>query len=568
MTKEREIILGLTSAIHDTSAALVIDGRIIVASEEERFSREKHSGKFPINAINFCLKQAAIVDINEIDEIAIGMDWMERAKARFELRFNKDCPKLSKQALKQSMADVQRAIDVEEILRKQFNYKGKINFYDHYDCHASACYFPSPFNNAAILILDGAGERASARIYHAKENKLEKIFQLDYPNSIGRFYGWVTNYLGFCIDSDEGKVMGLSSYGDESLVEKMREVVEIKNDGTYKLNLNFFAFVNDNTKGFSDKFIELFGPGREKDQEITQHHKNIAKAAQVILEEAMLNMAKLAKQLTAEENLCLGGGVALNSVANGKIVESKLFKDIYVYPASGDNGTGLGAALYRYHLHLDKKIFYKENQSPYTGYESMEKEILNAIKKYKLSYEKSNDIAKEIANLLANENKIIGHFSGKAEFGPRALGNRSILADPRNAENKDLVNKKIKFREGFRPFAPAVLEECADDYFDMHEVKSPYMILAFEARKDKKALIPAVVHVDGTARVQTINREQNERYWGIINEFYKITGVPVILNTSFNRAGEPIVNTPEEAIETFLGSALDVLVLGDYVIKK
>lgn len=560
------IILGLTTAIHDSSVAIVKDGKIIAASEEERFNREKHSGKFPINAIRFCLEKASI-DINKINEVVVGMKWLERAKARFELRASKKFPELTKKAAKQAQADINRSKEVGIIFKEKFGYKSKITFLDHYDCHASACYFPSSFNRAAILILDGAGEKASARIYSAQGTKLKTLLQIDYPNSAGRFYGWITDYLGFKIDSDEGKVMGLAPYGDSSLVKKMRKVLKVKSDGTYDLDLSYFGFVQDNEKGVSDKFIKIFGPPRKKDEKITDRHKNIAKAAQVVLEEAAFSMANLAKKITKEKNLCLGGGVALNSVANGKIAASGLFKDIYIYPDSGDGGTSVGAAFYSYYSKQKKKVFYKENQSPFVGYGAKESEILDALRRHKLKYIKPENIYKETAKYIS-ENKIVGWFSGRTEIGPRALGNRSILADPRDIKNKDRVNKKIKFRESFRPFAPTVLEEFADEYFEMHGLKSPYMILAFQVKKDKRGIIPAVTHIDNSARLQTVSREQNKSYRNLINEFYKITKVPVVLNTSFNRAGEPIVNTPEDAVQSFLGSDLDVLVLEDFLIIK
>jgi len=287
----------------------------------------------------------------------------------------------------------------------------------------------------------------------------------------------------------------------------------------------------------------------------------------VLLEEAVINLAKHAKDITEDKNLCLTGGVALNSVANGRILKEKIFDNIYIYPAAGDDGASVGAALYSYYSKGNKRVFDKNNQSPYLGYEANENEILHAIKKNNLKYEKSENIAKDVAKLIA-ENKFVGWYQGRAEFGPRALGNRSIVVDPRKAKNKDLVNAKIKFREAFRPFAPSILEEYTQEYFETNGVNSPYMILAFDVKKDKQKIIPAVTHVDGTARIQTVSKVQNERYWELINEFYKLTGVPVVLNTSFNRMGEPIVNTPEEAMSCLLASGLDAVALGNYLITK
>ena len=568
INKHDQIIsLGLTTGIHDTSASIVINGKITAASEEDRFDRDKHSGSFPFHAIKYCIEKSHIKNINEIDEVCIGMDWMERGKNRFIMRYDKKDTQLTKQSVLQVLNDIERTEKVEKVFREELGYLGKIKFYNHSLCHASVCYYPSPFLSAVILIIDGCGEKASTTIFSAKDNNFNKLFQINYPHSIGRFYGWMTDYLGFKMDSDEGKVMGLAAFGDESLIKKMREVLIVKNNGTYQLDLSYFEFQKDNSKGVSKKFIEVFGPKRYKKEEITIRHKNIAKAVQAVTEEAILALSKLAKKLSNEENLCLGGGVILNSVANGKILKSSIFKQIYIYPAAGDNGAGLGAALFSHFSKAKKKTFYEENQNPYLGYESNDNEILNTIKKYCLNYYKPKNTSKEIARLLS-ENMIIGHYNGQMEFGPRGLGNRSIFADPRKSENKNLVNSKIKFRESFRPFAPTVLEEFANEYFEMCNVDSPYMIVTFKTRIDKISLIPSVVHVDGTARVHTITKEQNERFYDIINEFNNITGIPMLLNTSFNKAGEVVVTTPEQAIETFVSSGLDVLVLGNFIIKK
>lgn len=561
------IKLGLTSGIHDTSASIIIDGKIIAVGEEERFNRNKHTGEFPVNAIQFCLDKAGI-SINDIDEVCVGMKWNERAQVRMDMRMKfADTEELKEQVRVQATKDMERYDEVPRVLSDKFGYKGKITFYDHYDCHAASCYFPSPFNHLAILILDGAGERASARIYKATETKFENLLQIDYPNSIGRFYGWITDYLGFQIDCDEGKIMGLAPYGDLSLVDDMRKLVKTNDDGSYQLDYSYFGFIRDNRQGFSPRFYDMFGPKRNKGEELTQHHKNVARAAQAVLEEVVVDMAKLAKKLTGEENLCLSGGVALNSVANGKILESGLFKNLYIYPAAGDAGTGIGAALYSYYSIQSKKITHEENRSAYLGYDSSESEILDAITKNSLKHSAPTDIYSDTAKLLA-QNKIVGWFQDRAEVGPRALGNRSILANPALAGNKDRVNSKIKFRESFRPFAPSVLSEHAEDYFEMKGADSPYMIMAFNTRDKRRDQIPAVVHVDGSARVQVVTREQNEKYHRLIQEFYKQTGIPILLNTSFNRAGEVLVNTPEQAIAAFLGSDLDVLVIGNYLIQK
>lgn len=560
------ITLGLKPFGHDSCAAIAVDGKIGVASAEERFNREKHSGKFPYNAIKFSLKEAGISDINKVDEIAIIFDYWKLIRYLHVYGFFKFFPAHTKTSFVGGLYQAKKIASIKRILKEELGYRGSIKFLDHHNCHASTVYYTSDFDSAAVLTVDGRGEKACTRIYSASGTELKQQFQLDYPNSLGVFYTSITEYLGFKKDEDEGKIMGLAPYGSTKLVEKMRQVLDTKGK-TYKLNLAFFEMQNDPSKNVSDEFVRLFGPRRAKKDPLTQHHKDVARAAQALLEEAMLNLARYAKELTGEDNLCLSGGVALNSVANGRILQEKIFDNIYIYPAAGDDGACAGAALYSYYQQNDERVFDKENQTPYLGYASNEAEILEAIKKNKLQYKKSKNIAKDVAKLIA-ENKFVGWYQGRAEFGPRALGNRSIVADPRKAENKDLVNARIKFREAFRPFAPSALEEYAQDYFETDGVDSPYMILAFDVKKDKRKAIPAVTHVDGTARIQTVTKEQNERYWNLINEFYKLTGVPVVLNTSFNRMGEPIVNTPEEAINCLLGSGLDAVALGDYLIVK
>lgn len=560
------ITLGLKPFGHDSCAAIAVDGKISVASAEERFNREKHSGKFPYNAIKFSLKEAGISDINKVDEIAIIFDYWKLIRYLHVYGFFKFFPAHTKTSFVGGLYQAKKIASIKRILKEELGYRGSIKFLDHHNCHASTVYYTSDFDSAAVLTVDGRGEKACTRIYSASGTELKQQFQLDYPNSLGVFYTSITEYLGFKKDEDEGKIMGLAPYGSTKLVEKMRQVLDTKGK-TYKLNLAFFEMQNDPSKNVSDEFVRLFGPRRAKKDPLTQHHKDVARAAQALLEEAMLNLARYAKELTGEDNLCLSGGVALNSVANGRILQEKIFDNIYIYPAAGDDGACAGAALYSYYQQNDERVFDKENQTPYLGYASNEAEILEAIKKNKLQYKKSKNIAKDVAKLIA-ENKFVGWYQGRAEFGPRALGNRSIVVDPRKAENKDLVNARIKFREAFRPFAPSALEEYAQDYFETDGVDSPYMILAFDVKKDKRKAIPAVTHVDGTARIQTVTKEQNERYWNLINEFYKLTGVPVVLNTSFNRMGEPIVNTPEEAINCLLGSGLDAVALGDYLIVK
>lgn len=558
-------ILGLNTG-HDSSAALIIDGLVMSASEEERFNRRKHSKGFPLNALKFCLNNSSI-DINQVDKIAVGMQLMKRARSRFEFRFMESDPLISKSIVGGMLKDIEDRIAIEKKLVEDLGYKGEIEFSDHHDCHAAAVYYPSNFSRAAILTMDGAGEKASTRIYSAKNTEIKKILQVDFPDSLGLFYSLVTNHLGFRIDSGEGKVMGLSSFGDKSWASEMSKMILIKKDGTFELDRTYFNFKKLNSKEFSSKFVEKFGERRKKGERIKTRHENIAGAAQTVLEEVVLTLVKKSKELTGADNLCLSGGVVLNSVVNGKIVKENLFQNLYVYPASGDSGTAVGAALKAYYSKEKERASDKNNQSPFLGYKSSDDEIVKALRDNNLEFSRPDDIHKETASLIA-EGNIIGWYSGRSEFGPRALGNRSILADPRQDENKDRINAKIKFRESFRPFAPSILEEYSQDFFETYSVRSPYMLYVFQVKKEKRKDIPAVTHIDNTSRVQTVNKEENIRYWKLINEFYKITGIPVLLNTSFNRSGEPIVNTPQHAVGAFLGSGLDVLVMEDYLVLK
>ncbi len=560
------ITLGLKPFGHDSCAAIIVNGKIIAASTEERFNREKHSGQFPYSAIMFSLREAELRDINEIDEISIIFDYWKLVRYLHIYGFFKFFPAHTRASFVNGSYQIRKIAAIKRILRKELNYRGRIKFLDHHNCHAAAVYYTSSFKHAAILTVDGRGERACTRIYSASGSEMSQLFQLDYPNSLGVFYAAITSYLGFKRDEDEGKIMGLASYGSTKLVKKMRKVLNTKGK-VYNLNLRFFEMQNNPRKDVSDEFIKLFGPRRAKNDPITQNHKDISRAAQELLGEAMLSLAKYAKELTGEDRLCLSGGVALNSVVNGQLLRENIFNKIYIYPAAGDDGACVGAALYSFHKRNNKLVFNRKNQTPYLGYASDDKEIVKAIKKYNLQHVRSNNISKDVAKLVA-DNKFVGWYQGRAEFGPRALGNRSIVVDPRKAENKDLVNSRIKFREAFRPFAPSALKDCAEEFFETNEVESPYMILAFKVRNGKEKIIPAVVHVDKTARLQTVAKEQNKKYWSLINEFYKLTGVPVVLNTSFNRMGEPIVNTPEEAINCMLKSGLDAVALGDYLVIK
>ncbi|MDQ3098616.1 MAG: carbamoyl transferase [bacterium] len=570
------ITLGINPFSHDSSAAIVKDGIIVAASSEERFNREKHSAKIPINAINFCIKKAGIKNVNEIQEISFGFNflhwrvlWLLDSIGLFKI-----IPVTTRTIIKNGdnhffnlIKNIFNIIDTRYFIRNTLKYSGKVAFNDHHDAHAASCYFPSCAYSAAIITVDGRGEKASTRIYKASGIRIKRMLQINYPHSLGLFYTAITYYLGFLRNCDEGKVMGLSSYGDSSLAEKMRRVIAIKQNGKLKLNLKYFDFWWNPRRGVSEKFNGLFGLPRTKKDPITHIHENIAKAAQIILEDSVMNLVMKAKQITNEDILCMAGGVTLNSVSNGKVIESDIFKQVYMYPASGDDGIAVGAAFLSYYKYASNQITSSRNKSPYLGYETNEYEIIDALKSAGVIYSKEQNIYQKTAQLLA-DGKFVGWFQGAHEFGPRALGNRSILADPRNSENKDKLNAKVKFREGFRPFAPSILKENAPEYFRNCTIDSPYMIVTFDVLEEKKKIIPSVTHIDGTARVQTVTREQNQDYYELLKAFNMLTGVPVLLNTSFNVMNEPIVCTPQQAINCFLNSGLDAVVIADYLVIK
>lgn len=561
------VTLGIKPYGHDSSATLVKDGIVIAAAAEERFNREKHSRKFPESSIKFCLEQAGISDINTVDEIGVCFDYLKLTYHLNVVNFFKYFPAYTQEAVTNSIYQLRKIVDTKTNL-KQLGYRGKVRFMDHHDCHAASTYYTSDFTDAAILTVDGRGEHAATRIYSASGTYMEKLTQINYPNSLGAFYSCITEFLGFKENEDEGKIMGLAPYGDLSLIDAMDAVLTVVDDG-YKLDLSYFNFHKRPSENVSQKFVSIFGEPRHKDDTLTRHHMNIARAAQEVLEKALLALAKKAKDDTGASNLCISGGVALNSVGNGKIAQADIFKNLYIYPAAGDDGASTGAALLSYYsLKPNKRVTSPANQSPYLGPDLLDGDIELALKKHSLSWTKPARLEDHVASLLA-ANKFIGWYQGRAEFGPRALGNRSILVNPRLAENKDLVNARIKFRESFRPFAPSTTLEDASRYFELGSTKeSPYMILAFDVKKDKQSEIPAVTHVDGTARVQTVTQQSNLRYWNLLMAFKKRTGTPVLMNTSFNIMGEPIVNTPDQAVRCFLGCGLDTLVIGNYVVSK
>lgn len=564
-------ILGINCFTHDSAATLLKDGIPIFACEEERLNREKHTKKFPKKAIEYALRTNNL-SFKNLDHVAFFFDYklatvnfikyIIRYFPRSLIFITGDRPSIGLDLL-----------TINQLIKKEFTIPPSDNHYrfhyvKHHECHAASSFFVSPFDEAAILSIDGWGELTSTWLGRGYENRIEAISVTNYPNSIGSFYATFTDYLGFQMLSDEYKVMGLAAYGKSTFKDKFKELIRFKENGEIQLNLKYFTFWKKNwteTKWYSDELIKLLGPSRKEDEPITERHMDIAATLQYVTEEAIIHVARHLYKLTKSKNLAYAGGVALNCVANRKILEATPFKNIFIQPAANDAGTSLGAALYCYHLILNNPRRYVM-ENCYLGGKFSDADFIQAIKEFNLSSVKSNCITKDVAKLLA-DGKIVAWFQDRMEFGPRALGNRSILADPRRADMKDIINAKVKFREPFRPFAPSVLEEKSDEYFNEFSY-SPFMLLVAPVKESKKEVIPAVTHVDGTARVQTVSRLQNPIYYELIKEFEKLTGVPVLLNTSFNIKGEPIVFTPIDAIKCFLKTDIDYLVLGSYILQK
>lgn len=567
-------ILGINAVFHDSAACILKDGNLLAAAEEERFTHIKHGKRpvpfstyqLPYHAIDYCLHVAGI-HLNEVDEIAYSFDPTILADNLNEPKvFIPYSPAREKPEDGQAEWDPlflsfiinaprQLADGYPHHLQKRFAGAKpsleKWHYVEHHIAHAASAFFPSPFSHAAVLTIDGRGEKTTTSYYLGEGKELTKISEVFMPHSLGLLYEEVTSYLGFLHSSDEYKVMALASYGKPVYLNEFRSMIHVGENGKYtisELNLE-----------------ERFGKARKKDEPFLPHHFDIAYSLQKVLEETVLQLVNWFQKETGEENLCMAGGVALNCVLNGVIRDYSNFKNIWVQPASGDAGTALGAALWvDAQLRKDEsKTFTMEHC--YWGPEYSDEEVENFLKWTKVPYRKLENVAKETAAILA-EDKIIGWFQGRMEFGPRALGARSILASPINGEMQAKLND-IKDREDFRPVAPVVLENEANEWFEGAE-QSPFMLFVYCVRSDKADKIPAVRHVDGTARIQTVSEEQHPRYYELLKEFKKLTGVPVLVNTSFNTRGEPIVCTPRDAIECFWTSPFDALVINSFLLEK
>ena len=559
--------MGIGGYTFDAAACLIRDGEIVAAIEEERFSRLKHHSGMAHRAIKHCLEKAHIGP-EDIDYISFCYKpWLRYAR-RIPYRLVKmfTYPVYSYRILTHEIGFVQNFLRELKLLKGK---NTKIIYPGHHICHAASTFFVSPFEDASILTIDQRGEWDTTFLGIGAGNKIKKLKAIGYPHSLGIFYAAITHYLGFKPDSDEYKVMGLSAYGRPNYSKEMRDIVSMDKNGEFHLDLSYFAYHLNrgfyNAPYWQPKFFKLFGPARKPNEEVTQHHMDIAASAQRRLEEIVFHMADYLYKQTKLENLCIAGGVGMNGVANGKLLQRGPFKYIYIPPVSSDNGLALGGALAVYHNILN---FPRNNslQRADWGTEYSDNEIESALKIAKVSYSRCEKPAAEAAKLIA-EGKIVGWFQGRMEYGARALGFRSILANPTIPEMKDIINKFVKHRENFRPFAPAVIFDYAREYFEMSD-PIPFMTTVVPVKKEKQSVIPSVTHVDGTARLQTVARENNPLFWELINEFGKITGVPIVLNTSFNVMGEPLVESPGQALRTFFSTGIDTLVIGPFLINK
>ena len=557
-------ILGISAFYHDSAAVLTKDGKVIAAAEEERFSRVKHDNSFPFNAINYCLREAKI-KINDISYIA----FYEKPLVKFEriLQTFVETYPFSYIPFWLSIPDwITNKIAIKSIIRKNLGYKRKIVFIPHHESHAASAFFPSPFRKAAILTIDGVGEWKTVGLYFGIKNRIIPLKELNFPNSLGLLYSTFTAFLGFKVNEDEWKVMGLAAYGKPKYYERFKRMIRInEEDGSFSLDMKYFGF-RESFKMWKREAEKLFGKPRKPGEKIKRRHADIAASLQKITEEVYLKILRHLYNITKTKNLCIAGGVALNAVANGKIYFETPFKRVFIQGAAGDNGAALGSALFVYNYLLNKKRNFIQKHL-YFGPRYSNEYIEKFLKSVKAKYEFLDDeeLVIKVAKLLL-KNKVIGWFRGRMEFGPRALGARSILANPKPKWMKDRVNE-IKRRESFRPFAGSILQEKVHEYFYVPEKNhySPFMIFTFKAKEEKIPKMRAIVHVDGTCRIQTVNKD-NGLYYRLIKEFYRQSKIPIILNTSFNLRGEPIVCKPEEAYVDFLKTNMDHLVLENYLI--
>ncbi|MGM0575663.1 MAG: carbamoyltransferase family protein [Myxococcota bacterium] len=559
-------VLGINFS-NDAAASLVVDGEVVAAVQEERLSRIKHDASFPTRAVRWCLDRAGLT-LRDVD--AVGFFWNPGIHAEPSNRRLTAVPRDHLEYLYAVPVHLMRHFDgigvkrVDQTLWLEDGHPLRIHFLTHHECHAAAAFFRSNFDSAAVLTVDGYGERMSTHVGRARGTTLETLDVLEFPHSIGAFYAAFTQYLGFRPNNGEGKVMGLASYGAPTFYDAIRRMVTLTDDG-FELDLSYFSYFLHRRRRYSDKLTALLGPERAPESEITQRHMDIAASMQAVTEDVLLHLARRTRERTGERRLCMAGGVTLNCVANARIRYEAGFDDVYFMPASSDAGTSMGAALYVAHvLNDDAPVTHPATDYLGPGYD--DDAVEEALRVAGCRFTRPDDIGEAAADLLA-QGRIVGWFQERAEFGPRALGARSILADPRDAGMKDVLNARVKFREWFRPFAPAVLAERAGEFFERGD-EAPYMLVVSPTREDKRDVLPAVTHVDGGARVQTVRREQNPRYHGVIRAFGERTGVPVLVNTSFNIRGEPIVTTVQDALKCYYTTDMDALAIGPFLLRK
>ena len=590
-------ILGISAFYHDSAAAIIVDGKIVAAAQEERFTRKKHDSSYPYNAVKFVLEFAKL-NLSDVDHIV----FYEKPFLKFERlleTYVAFAPRGFKQFTKSMPTWLREKLFQKNMLMKllkehdqNFVNEKKIYFSEHHLSHAASAFFPSPFKDAVVLTADGVGEWATTTVAIGKDQDLSIKKEIHFPHSLGLLYSAFTYYTGFKVNSGEYKLMGLAPYGEPKYVSLIKDnLIDVKEDGSFKLSQEYFDYATG-LKMTSDKFHNLFGkePRNSKEDKLTEFHMDVAASIQKVTEEVMIKMAKSLKNEFNHKNLCLAGGVALNCVANGKILEQKIFENIWIQPAAGDAGGSLGAALAIWHLELKNKrqISNNQMQGSYLGPSYTQEEIEKELKKNNADFNvlNENEIIEKTAESLKN-GEAVGWFQGRMEFGPRALGGRSILGDPRSSTMQKNLNLKVKYRESFRPFAPSVLREDVDKWFKINE-DSPYMLLVAEVLDDKKIKmtdeeknlfgidklnikrsdIPAVTHVDYSARIQTVHSETNPKYYSLIKKFKEKTNCSVLINTSFNVRGEPIVNTPNDAFNCFMGTEMDKLVIGNCFLDK
>ena len=564
------LILGIHMTGSQSAAALFKDNKIVYAVAEERINRIKQSNAFPFSAIKECLEYAGVKDLNQIDDIAVSWNPMQNMK-NINMSGFTSWRRYDPEWLYIVPNNLTSFIDeVSDFSTFSWNQKNNINYVNHHNAHLGQSIYQSPFEECACLISDEYSELPSITLAKAQGNDIEIIKQIEFPHSLGAFYAMITEFLGFRPNSDEWKVMGAAAYGDLKYYDKLKSLIHWDADKIdLILDLKYFNHFNMKKGTYIadlfEEYMEL--PKRKQSDELLQVHYDIAASMQKVFEEIVFSILKTLYSLTGMKNIVLGGGSFMNSLFNGKVMENTNFENIFVPYSAADNGGAVGAALWlahnKYKVKRDKSVV-----TPYLAKEFSNDEIEKTLQSYKINYVKEENIAKTVAEYIA-KGYIIGWFQGRMEYGERALGNRSILADPRNEKMKDIINASIKFREGFRPFAPAILKEEVTDFFDIPEnINVPYMEQVYPIKENMKSKIPAVAHADGTGRLQMVDKNINSRFYTLINEFKKITGVPVVINTSFNLNGEPIVYTPSDALRTFFTSGLDILVVGDYIVKK